>query len=146
MCVYQPFSGLWREWCSHWLGTIDLPWSPSLCLFYCRVQDLEEQVTGMKQQKEAEKDKYEVQLTTARSDFQEMRDMLTADNMALQGRLKSLEDYRLHKQEMEGKLAEKESKIASQDKEYGDRLNELEKKNLLDRDRSVQQGDNKEGL
>lgn len=91
----------------------------------------------MKQQKEAEKDKYEVQLTTARSDLQEMRDKLTADNMALQGRLKSLEDYRLHKQEMEAKLAETESKITSQDKEYSDSLNELEKKNLLDRDRSV---------
>lgn len=94
-------------------------------------------MTGVKQQKEAEKDKYEVQLTTARSDFQEMRDMLTADNMALQGRLKSLEDYRLHKQEMEAKLAEKESRITAQDKEYSDRLNELEKKNLLDRNRSV---------
>ena len=113
---------------------------PSPLLSCCRVQDLEEQVTGVKQQKEAEKDKYEVQLTTARSDFQEMRDMLTADNMALQGRLKSLEDYRLHKQEMEGKLADRESKIASQDKDYSDRLNELEKKNLLDRDRSVEGG------
>ena len=94
-------------------------------------------MTGVKQQKEAEKDKYEVQLTTARSDFQEMCDRMKADNMALQGRLKSLEDYRLHKQEMEAKLEEKESRITSQDKEYSDRLNELEKKNLLDRDRSV---------
>ena len=94
-------------------------------------------MTGVRQLKEAEKDKYEVQLTTARSDFQEMRDQLTADNMALQGRLKSLEDYRLHKQEMEEKLAERESKIASQDKEYGDSLNELEKKKLLDRNRWV---------
>lgn len=94
-------------------------------------------MTGVKQQKETEKDKYEVQLTTARSDFHEMRDMLTADNMALQGRLKTLEDYRLHKQEMEGKLAERENKIVSQDKEYSDKLNELEKKNLLDRDRCV---------
>ena len=100
-----------------------------------RVQDLEEKIIGMKQAKEAEKDKYEVQLTTVRSDFQEMRDMLTAENMALKGRLTSLEDYRLHKQEMEENLKAKEEQISVQDKEYGEKLNELEKKNLLDRDR-----------
>ena len=96
---------------------------------------MEEKIIGMKQAKEAEKDKYEVQLTTVRSDFQEMRDMLTAENMALKGRLTSLEDYRLHKQEMEENLKAKEEQISVQDKEYGEKLNELEKKNLLDRDR-----------
>lgn len=100
-----------------------------------RIQDLEERVIGVKQAKEAEKDKYEVQLTTARSDFQEMRDMLTAENMALKGRLTSLEDYRLHKEEMEESLKAKEEQINAQDKDYSEKLSELEKKNLLDRDR-----------
>ena len=102
-----------------------------------RVQDLEEQIIGEQRYKEEEKDKYEHQLTIARSDFQSMRDNLTAENMALKGRLQSLEDYRLHKEEMEQKLKEREEKIEVQDKDYKDKLHELEKKQLIDQDRYI---------
>lgn len=97
--------------------------------------DLEERMIAVKQAKDQERDQYELQLSNARADYSEMQDMLKADIIALKGKLETLEDYRLHKDDMERKLESLQQQIEEQKKEHSDTIYKLEKKAVLDKDK-----------
>lgn len=96
--------------------------------------DLEEKMIALRQAKDQERDQYELQLSNARADFSEMQDMLKADIIALKGKLETLEDYRLHKDDMEQKLESLQKQIEEQQKEHNEKIYSLEKKTVLDKD------------
>ena len=96
--------------------------------------DLEEDMIQLKQKKDQEKDQYELQLSSGRADFSEMQDMLKADIIALKGKLETLEDYRLHKDDMERKLESLQQQIEEQQKVHDEKIYLLEKKSVLDKD------------
>ena len=99
--------------------------------------DLEEKMIVVKQAKDQERDQYELQLSNARADFSEMQDMLKADIIALKGKLETLEDYRLHKDDMEHKLKSLQQQIEEQQKDNTEKIYLLEKKAVLDKDTYV---------
>ena len=47
------------------------------------IQDLHDRLIGLQQAKDSEKDQYEQQLKTLRTEFQETKDELTSENMIL---------------------------------------------------------------
>ena len=97
--------------------------------------DLEEKMIALTQAKNQERDQFEIQLANARSEFSEIEDRLKADNIALKGKMETLEDYRLHKDDMERKLASLEKQIEAQKKHHDETIYSLEKKAVLDKDR-----------
>ncbi|XP_065917103.1 cilia- and flagella-associated protein 157-like [Dysidea avara] len=97
--------------------------------------DLEEKMIALTQAKNQERDQFEIQLANARSEFSEIEDRLKADNIALKGKMETLEDYRLHKDDMERKLASLEKQIEAQKKHHEETIYSLEKKAVLDKDR-----------
>jgi len=99
--------------------------------------DLEEKMIALTQAKNQERDQFEIQLANARSEFSEIEDRLKADNIALKGKMETLEDYRLHKDDMEKKLASLEKQIEAQKKLHEETIYSLEKKAVLDKDRYV---------
>ncbi|XP_075041193.1 cilia- and flagella-associated protein 157 [Mixophyes fleayi] len=97
--------------------------------------DLNDQVAGLQQAKDAEKDLYEAQLTQMRHEYQETKDHLTSENMMLAGKLASLEEFRVQKEELMAKFAALEEKLRTQEEEHKDTMYKLEKKGVLDKDR-----------
>ncbi|XP_044124396.1 cilia- and flagella-associated protein 157 [Bufo gargarizans] len=99
------------------------------------IADLNNQLSGLQQAKDAEKDAYEAQLAQMRHEFQETKERLTSENMLLAGKLASLEEFRVQKEELMAKFAALEEKLRKQEEEHKDMMYKLEKKAVLDKDR-----------
>ncbi|XP_077140516.1 cilia- and flagella-associated protein 157 [Ranitomeya variabilis] len=99
------------------------------------VADLNDQLSGLQQAKEAEKAAYETQLGQMRHEFQETKDKLMSENMLLAGKLASLEEFRVQKENLMAKFAALEEKLRNQEEEHKETMYKLEKKVVLDKDR-----------
>ncbi|XP_040818689.1 cilia- and flagella-associated protein 157 [Ochotona curzoniae] len=99
------------------------------------ITDLNEQLQNLQLAKELEKDAFEAQLAQVRHEFQETKDQLTTENIVLGGKLASLEEFRLQKEELTEKFMVLEDQLRRQETEYRDSMYKLEKKSVLDKDR-----------
>ncbi|GAB1286246.1 Cilia- and flagella-associated protein 157 [Apodemus speciosus] len=99
------------------------------------ITDLNEQLQSLQVAKEMEKDAFEAQLAQVRHEFQETKDQLTTENIALGVKLSSLEEFRLQKEELTEKYMALEEQLRRQEGEYKDYVYNLEKKSVLDKDR-----------
>ncbi|MBN3318858.1 CF157 protein, partial [Atractosteus spatula] len=97
--------------------------------------DLTDRLLGLQQAKEAEKDSFEAQLAQLRHEFQESKDQLTSENMVLAGKLASLEEFRVQKEELMAHLASLEEQLIKQKQEHQVVIYSLERKAVLDNDR-----------
>ncbi|KAM6182141.1 cilia- and flagella-associated protein 157 [Erethizon dorsatum] len=99
------------------------------------ITDLKEQLQSLQLAKEMEKEAFEAQLAQVRHEFQESKDQLTTENIILGGKLASLEEFRLQKEELMDKFLSLEDQLQKQESEYKDYVYNLEKKSVLDKDR-----------
>lgn len=99
------------------------------------IADLQDRLIGLQQAKDAEKDQFEVQLATLRTEMQEIKDQLTSENMVLGGKLASLEEFRVQKEDLMAKFAKMEEDLEKQQKEHKDVIYNLERKAVVDKDR-----------
>ncbi|XP_051022150.1 cilia- and flagella-associated protein 157 [Acomys russatus] len=99
------------------------------------ITDLNDQLQNLQMAKEMEKDAFEAQLAQVRHEFQETKDQLTTENIALAGKLTSLEEFRLQKEELTEKFLVLEDQLQKQEGEYKNYVYNLEKKSVLDKDR-----------
>lgn len=97
--------------------------------------DLQDRLIGLQQAKDAEKDQYEVQLATIRTEMQEVKDQLTSENMVLGGKLASLEEFKVQKDDLMAKFAKLESELEANKQEHKDVIYNLERKAVVDKDR-----------
>ncbi|XP_063792697.1 cilia- and flagella-associated protein 157 [Pseudophryne corroboree] len=99
------------------------------------ILDLKDQLAGLQQAKDDERDAYVAQLSQLRHEFQKTKDHLTSENMMLAGKLASLEEFREQKEELMDKFAALEEKLRKQEEEHKDTMYKLDKKAVLDKDR-----------
>lgn len=99
------------------------------------IADLQDRLIGLQQAKDAEKDQFEVQLATLRTEMQEIKDQLTSENMVLGGKLASLEEFRIQKEDLMAKFAKMEEELEKQQKDHKDVIYNLERKAVVDKDR-----------
>ena len=99
------------------------------------IADLQERLIGLQHAKDTEKDKYELQLTTLRTEMQEVKDQLTSENMVLGGKLASLEEFRVQKEDLLNKFEEMEELLKSQKEDHREQIYQLERKAVVDKDR-----------
>ena len=99
------------------------------------IADLQERLIGLQQAKDTEKDHYEVQLATLRTEMQEIKDQLTSENMVLGGKLASLEEFRVQKEELLAKFAKLQEQLVEQEDSHKEQIYNLEKKAVVDKDR-----------
>lgn len=99
------------------------------------IADLQDRLIGLQQAKDGEKDQYEVQLATLRTEMQEIKDQLTSENMVLGGKLASLEEFRVQKEDLMAKFAKMEEELDKQQKEHKEVIYNLERKAVVDKDR-----------
>ena len=99
--------------------------------------ELEEELCTLKQTKETEKEHYEQQITQLKDESQRALDQLAVESKVLQGQLKSLETFRLHKDAMESEMKQLKETIDRLQTLHNDSLYGVEKKAVLDKDRLV---------
>ncbi|XP_071946861.1 cilia- and flagella-associated protein 157-like [Antedon mediterranea] len=99
------------------------------------IADLNDRLVGLQQAKDQEKDGYEQQLTQLRTEFQETKDQLTSENMILSGKLASLEEFKVQKEDLMAKFAAMEVDLDRQKTDHKDHIYELERKQVVDKDR-----------
>ncbi|KAG7318396.1 hypothetical protein KOW79_018151 [Hemibagrus wyckioides] len=97
--------------------------------------DVLEKLQELQAAKDAEKESYEKQLSVLRSELQETKDKLTSENMVLAGKLASLEDFQMQKDELLDQMESLKEQLEQQKQEHQTVLYNLEKKAVLDNDR-----------
>lgn len=97
--------------------------------------ELDEKLTVLKHEKEKEIDKLMKETALIREDAQDRLDQLVAENTVLHGTLDSLEEFRTNKDKLEADLKQKEETIKKQQKEFDEKIYQLEKQAVLDKDR-----------
>ncbi|XP_035683625.1 cilia- and flagella-associated protein 157-like [Branchiostoma floridae] len=99
------------------------------------IADLNDRLVGLQQAKDQEKDTYEQQLATLRTEFQETKDQLTSENMILGGKLASLEEFKVQKEDLMAKFAQMEDNLQHQREDHEEQMYQLERKAVVDKDR-----------
>ncbi|XP_015682891.1 cilia- and flagella-associated protein 157 [Protobothrops mucrosquamatus] len=99
------------------------------------IADLTLQLQNLQQAKDLEKDAFETQLVQLRHEFQETKDQLTSENMVLSGKLAALEEFRLQKDEILAKFAERENQLRKEEEQHKDVIYNLERKAVIDKER-----------
>ncbi|KAH9496467.1 hypothetical protein Btru_010938 [Bulinus truncatus] len=99
------------------------------------IADLNDRYIGLQQARDNEREAFKKQIQEQRSEYQEMKDSLTTENMMLGGKLASLEEFKVQKEELMAKFAMMEAELARKEKENQDNLYNLEKKAVIDKDR-----------
>ena len=76
-----------------------------------------------------------MQLATIRTEMQEVKDQLTSENMVLGGKLASLEEFKVQKEDLMAKFARLEKELEGNKVEHKDVIYNLERKAVVDKDR-----------
>ncbi|OWF54650.1 cilia- and flagella-associated protein 157-like [Mizuhopecten yessoensis] len=97
--------------------------------------DLQEQLIGLQQTREQEKEQANATIQQLRQEFQETKDQLTSDNMILGGKLASLEEFKVQKEDLMAKFAAMEDDLKQKDEDHKKMIYDLEKKAVIDKDR-----------
>uniref|UniRef100_A0A8C7E7J7 Cilia- and flagella-associated protein 157 n=1 Tax=Naja naja TaxID=35670 RepID=A0A8C7E7J7_NAJNA len=100
------------------------------------IAELSIQLQNLQQAKDLEKDAFETQLVQLRHEFQETKDQLTSENMLLSGKLAALEEFRLQKDEILAKFAERENQLRKEEEQHKEIIYNLERKAVIDKERS----------
>ncbi|KAM4616305.1 cilia- and flagella-associated protein 157 isoform 4-T4 [Polymixia lowei] len=97
--------------------------------------DVSERLVCLQHAQDQERDSPELHLNHLRQEFQEERDKLTSENMALAGKLAALEEFREQKEKLLADMVSLEKQLANQKEEHCAVIYNLEKKAVLDNDR-----------
>lgn len=99
------------------------------------IEDLNEQLIGLQQTRELEKEQAHATIQQIKTELQETKDQLTSDNMILGGKLASLEEFKVHREELMAKFANMEKELEQKDEDHKSAIYDLEKKAVLDKSR-----------
>ncbi|XP_048045262.1 cilia- and flagella-associated protein 157 [Megalobrama amblycephala] len=97
--------------------------------------DLTETLSRHQQAQEAERESFELQLSMLRHELQENKEKFTSENMALAGKLASLEDFSMQREKLMAERRSLEEQLQNQKEEHQAQIYNLEKKAVLDNDR-----------
>ncbi|PVD21704.1 hypothetical protein C0Q70_17504 [Pomacea canaliculata] len=99
------------------------------------IADLNDRYIGLQQTRENEKEQFELQIQQQRNEYQEMKDTLTSENMILGGKLASLEEFKVQKDDLMAKFAMLEEELKKKQQDHEEDIYNLEKKAVIDKDR-----------
>lgn len=99
------------------------------------IAEVNEQLMGLQQVKDTEKESFEQQLQQLRTEYQETKDQLTSENMMLGGKLASLEEFKVQREELIAKMNNLEQELMEQERLHKEDVYNLERKQVIDKDR-----------
>uniref|UniRef100_A0A0B6ZCN1 Cilia- and flagella-associated protein 157 n=1 Tax=Arion vulgaris TaxID=1028688 RepID=A0A0B6ZCN1_9EUPU len=99
------------------------------------IADLTDRHIGLQQTRDNERETFKKQIQELRTEYQEMKDQLSAENMILGGKLASLEEFKVQKEDLMAKFAMMEEEVARKEAEHKENIYLMEKKAVMDKDR-----------
>lgn len=99
------------------------------------IKDFEEKLTQLARVRAEETERFQAKLQDWQNKFKTMHDQLTSEIKLLTGKLNSLEEFRIQKDELMAKFDQQENDLKEQNQRHKETLYELERKQILDKDR-----------
>lgn len=109
----------------------------------CVIQNLEERLTELEKVRRTETVEFQRLLKEAELKFKTMQDELSSENKLLTGKLNSIEEFRIQKDELLAKFDQQETELRVQTKQHRDLIYEIERKQVMDKDRMKREVENK---
>lgn len=97
--------------------------------------DLKDQLIGLEQTLESEKERLNAQIHQLRTEYQEKNDKLSAELTLTTGKLNALEEFRVQQDELNRKFAELEATLKQKDVDHDKEIYDLERKAVIEKDR-----------
>lgn len=99
------------------------------------IKDFEEKLSQLAKVRADETTRFQQKIHDWETKYKTMHDQLTSEIKLLTGKLNSLEEFRIQKDELMAKFDQQETDLKEQNQRHNDTLYELERKQILDKDR-----------
>lgn len=106
-------------------------------------KDLEEKLDELAKLRANEKTEFLRQIREGELKYKTMQEELTSEIKLLTGKLNSLEEFRVQKDELLAKFDQQESELRVQTKQHRDLIYDIERKQVMDKDRLKKEVENK---
>ncbi|XP_049785125.1 cilia- and flagella-associated protein 157 [Schistocerca cancellata] len=103
------------------------------------IQELQERIDGLKKSREAETKVYKNKISQMEHDYKMMHEQLTSEILLINGKLNSLEEFRIQRDELMNKFSLQEKEIAEQEKRHKQTLYEVERQFILAKDKAMKE-------
>lgn len=107
------------------------------------ILDLEEKLTELAEVRAAETIEFQRQIKEGELRYKTMQDELTSEIKLLTGKLNSIEEFRIQKDELLAKFDQQETELRIQTKQHRDLIYDIERKQVMDKDRMKKEVENK---
>lgn len=115
----------------------------SLQVKVSNIKDLEEKLSELAKVRAEETADFLRQIKEGELKFKTMQEELTSEIKLLTGKLNSLEEFRIQKDELLAKFDQQETELREQTKRHRDIIYEIERKQVVDKDRLKKEVENK---
>lgn len=107
------------------------------------IEDFEEKLTQLAKVRAEETERFQGKIQDWESKYKTMHEQLTSEIKLLTGKLNSLEEFRIQKDELMAKFDQQETDLKEQNQRHKETLYELERKQILDKDRLKNEVENR---
>lgn len=107
------------------------------------IKDFEEKLTKLAEVRAEETEHFQTIIHDLENKYKTMHEQLTSEIKLLTGKLNSLEEFRIQKDELMAKFDQQETDLKDQNQHHKDILYELERKQILDKDRLKNEVENR---
>lgn len=115
----------------------------SLQVKITNIKDLEEKLSELAKVRSVETTEFLRQIKEGELKYKTMQDELTSEIKLLTGKLNSLEEFRIQKDELLAKFDQQETELRIQTKQHHDLIYEIERQQVVDKDRLKKEVENK---
>lgn len=107
------------------------------------IKNFEEKLTQLAKVRAEEMERFQRKIQDWEGKFKTMQEQLTSEIKLLTGKLNSLEEFRIQKDELMAKFDQQENELKEQNQRHKDIIYELEQKQILDKDRLKNEVENR---
>lgn len=107
------------------------------------IKDFEEKLTQLAKVRAEETERFQTKIHDWEGKYKTMHEQLTSEIKLLTGKLNSLEEFRIQKDELMAKFDQQETDLKEQNQRHKETLYELEQKQILDKDRLKNEVENR---
>lgn len=105
--------------------------------------EFEEKLTALAKVREEENDQYRGIIKDWETKYKTMHEQLTSELKLLNGKLNSLEEFRIQKDELMAKFDQQETELKEQNQKHKDIIYDMEKQQILDKDKLKNEVENR---